>query len=60
VVEAVVRNRVADPAARNRILATARERVADWLERGARFEPLRTRERVGAEADGRRERQRDR
>lgn len=40
VVEAVVRDRVADPSARDRILTTARERIADWLERGARFEPL--------------------
>lgn len=40
VVEAVVRGRVEDSAARERILATARERIADWLERGARFAPL--------------------
>lgn len=62
VVEAVVRDRVADPSARDRILTTARERVADWLERGARFEPLaagRTRE-AAAEAQLGRERGRGR
>lgn len=59
VVEAVVRDRIDDPSARDRILAAARERIADWLERGARFEPLRTRERpVVPEMDVRRERQR--
>lgn len=42
VVEAVVRARVAEPSAQQRILASARERVAGWLERGARFEPLQT------------------
>lgn len=61
VVEAVVQGRVEDPAARDRILAVARERIADWLERGARFEPWRTHDRAAAvEADGRRERQRGR
>lgn len=40
VVEAVVKNRIEDPSARDRILAAARERVADWLERGATFKPL--------------------
>ncbi len=42
VVEAVVRNRIADPAVQDRILATTRDRFADLLERGARFEPFRT------------------
>ncbi len=41
VVEAVVRDRVTAPAARERILAQARERIATWLERGARFDPPR-------------------
>jgi hypothetical protein len=41
-VETVVRSRVADPDAQSRILASARERLASWLERGARFEPLPT------------------
>ncbi|MDB5448287.1 MAG: transfer protein [Phenylobacterium sp.] len=40
IVETVVRDRVADPAAQARILAAARSRLADWLERGARFDPL--------------------
>lgn len=40
VVEAVVRARVPNPQAQERILAGARSRLADWLERGARFEPL--------------------
>lgn len=38
VVEAVVRERAPSPAARDRLLAQARERVATWLERGARFD----------------------
>lgn len=41
VVEAVVRARVANPSAQDRILAAARSRIADWLQLGARFEPLR-------------------
>ena len=40
IVEAVVRARVADPAAQERIVAGARNRIAEWLERGARFERL--------------------
>jgi len=42
VVEAVVRNRVVEPAEQNRILSAARSRLAHWLERGASFgEPQR-------------------
>jgi hypothetical protein len=37
VVETVVRNRVVEPAEQNRILAAARSRLAQWLERGAAF-----------------------
>jgi hypothetical protein len=48
VVEAVVRARVASPSAQDRILAAARSRVADWLQRGARFEPFRAGERRAA------------
>jgi hypothetical protein len=59
VVEAVVRARVQDEDGQRRIMDRARARIADWLERGARFEPLRTQERT-ADADGRRERQRGR
>jgi hypothetical protein len=40
VAEAVVRARVPEGQARARILSAARARIADWLERGARFEPL--------------------
>lgn len=39
-VEAVVRARVAEPSAQERIIAGARSRIADWLERGARFAPM--------------------
>ena len=39
VVEAVVRSRVADPAAQTRIVEAARGRMADWVARGARFAP---------------------
>lgn len=40
VVQTVVQARVAEPSAQQRILASARERIAGWLERGARLEPL--------------------
>lgn len=53
-VETVVRARVVDPSAQNRILATARDRLANWLDRGARFDDLEVRDRRA----GRRERQR--
>lgn len=39
VVEAVVRAWVQDEDGQRRILDRARTRIADWLERGARFEP---------------------
>jgi len=38
VVEAVVRGRLTDRDAQDRIVARARLRLADWLERGARFD----------------------
>jgi hypothetical protein len=41
VVEAVVRGRVADPGAQSRLLSNARARIANWLERGASFDPIR-------------------
>jgi hypothetical protein len=41
IVEAVVRHRIADPSLQARQLSNARERIAGWLERGARFEPIR-------------------
>jgi hypothetical protein len=38
VIEAVVKSRVVEPAAQDRVLHRARERVADLLERGGRFD----------------------
>lgn len=43
VVEAVVRSRVQDDDGQRRILDRARARIADWLERGANFEPAQAR-----------------
>jgi hypothetical protein len=67
VVEAVVRDRVEDPGARGKILAAARDRIADWLERGAVFEPARAQRNrepenreSGAEVQSTRERSRAR
>jgi hypothetical protein len=37
ILEAVVRGRIVEPTVQARILATARGRIADWLEQGARF-----------------------
>jgi hypothetical protein len=59
IVDAVVRARVNDSDRRDQILRAARERVASWLERGAQFEVLPSRERA-VDAEGRRERQRGR
>ena len=42
VVEAVVRSRVTERSAQDRILAAARERIATWLEQGGRFRPIET------------------
>jgi hypothetical protein len=57
-VDAVVRARVTDPERQERILASARSRIADWLERGARFEPLQSQERSSPpQRENRRERQ---
>jgi hypothetical protein len=47
IVEAVVKDRIADPVGQARILAAARGRIADWLERGADFEPGRHRHSPG-------------
>jgi hypothetical protein len=44
VVETVVKGRIVEPAAQDRILRRARERVADLLGRGAQFEAPRKRE----------------
>jgi hypothetical protein len=37
VVDAVVKDRVVEPGDQHRILAAARQRLADWLQRGAHF-----------------------
>lgn len=39
-VETVVRARVAERSSQERIIAQARGRIADWLERGAKFAPM--------------------
>jgi len=44
IVETVLRDRVADPDARARILGSARRWIAELLERGARFDRLQARE----------------
>lgn len=43
VVDAVIRARLSDPRRQSEIMAAARERLADWLERGARSDPPRER-----------------
>jgi hypothetical protein len=53
-VETVVRARVSDPRAQTDILAKARDRLASWLDIGARFDGREVRD----HGDGRRERQR--
>ncbi len=59
VVEQVVRNRASSVEAGDRILAAARDRLASWLERGARVEPVRVvQPAVTIERPARRERQR--
>jgi hypothetical protein len=40
IVEAVVRDRIADPQRQSQIMAAARTRIADWLDRGAQFDEL--------------------
>lgn len=45
IIEGVVRNRIVEPAEQQRILAAARVRIANWLERGAAFAPSRSAER---------------
>jgi len=37
-IETVVANRIVDPAEKARVMATARARIADWLEQSARFD----------------------
>jgi hypothetical protein len=54
IVETVVRARVTNPDAQARILTAARERLANWLDRGAHFDDLD----VGRHRAGHRERRR--
>jgi hypothetical protein len=42
VVEALARARIDDPVVRTAVIARAQARMADWLERGARFPVLRS------------------
>lgn len=61
VVEAVVRARIGDPSRQDALMCAARERVADWLERGARFLPPTELDRTArSDADRSFERQRKR
>lgn len=61
VVEAVVRARVGDRPAQERILSAARERLASWLEQGARVRPVDLgRSQAQYESQRSRERQRSR
>lgn len=53
VVDTVVRSRVRDPVVQDCIVASARSRIADWLERGARFDILPTSRERGARAQSR-------
>ncbi len=49
IAEMVVRSRVEDQGTQDRLLGAARRRIADWLEQGARFEPLLRHDRAGQE-----------
>jgi hypothetical protein len=59
-VEAVVRTRIVEPAAQDRLMGRARARIADWLDRGARFDRLPTQERSPSRAVELKERRRSR
>lgn len=60
IVESVVRSRVTEPAAQARVLATARERLARWLEQGARVQAVPVAPAAQPDLVVRRERQRAR
>jgi hypothetical protein len=61
IVEAVVRARVGDRPAQDRILSVARERLAAWLAKGARVQPVEVaRAQAQQESHRSRERQRSR
>jgi hypothetical protein len=59
IVEAVVRARVGDRPSQDRILSAARERLASWLEKGARLQPVEV-ARSHAQPDSHRSRERQR
>ena len=59
IVEAVVRARVSDRPSQERILSAARERLALWLEKGARLQPIEV-ARTNAQQDSLRSRERQR
>jgi hypothetical protein len=40
VAETVIRSRIVEPREQARLLSNARQRIAEWLERGARFTPV--------------------
>lgn len=60
IVEAVVRSRITEPAAQARVLAAARERLARWLEQGARVQAVPVASATQPDQVVRRERQRAR
>jgi hypothetical protein len=61
IVEAVVRARVGDRPAQERILSAARDRLASWLEQGVRIRPVEiARSTAQQESQRSRERQRSR
>jgi len=60
IVESVVRSQIADRPAQERILAGARDRLARWLEQGARVQTVAVGRAVDREASALRERQRGR
>lgn len=59
IIETVVRARVSDGPSQDRILSAARERLASWLEKGARLQPVEV-ARSHAQQDSLRSRERQR
>jgi hypothetical protein len=53
VIEAAVRARVPNTVEQDRILASARGRIAQWLERGASFNPIKVAEREAGRSPAR-------
>lgn len=51
VVSAMVKDRHTDPAVQDRLIAGAKEKIADHIERGARFEAAKVREPASRSAD---------